>query len=468
MKKENNYLKNTIILLIGKFSTQIISFMLLPLYTYKLSTDNYGYIDLLQTYISLFSPILMLQLDSAIFRFLIDVREQNEEKNKIISSSFICLVIILLISSIIFFIINFFVKINYSILILLNVISLVYNTFCMSITRGNGHNRNYSISSIITAIITLVINVMLILILNYDAKSILISSIFANFISSIYLSYKEKVFYAIKKNCFEKNILKKLLKYSIPMIPNSLSWWIVGLSDRTLISIIIGVSANGIYSVSSKFSNLLNSIFSIFSMSWQETASMHIKDKDSNLFFSKMIINIYNFFIVLSCLIISILPLIFNIIIGKEYIESYAYIPIILLSNVFNVLAGLLGGIYVAKKMTNKVAYTTIASAIINIVINILFIRKFGLYAASFSTLIAYFLMLIYRYFDVKNIMNIKLKWRKNILYFITFIISIILYYINNSFLCCFSVIFVVIVYIWDNKNFLKEIMVHLKMKHNI
>ena len=252
------------------------------------------------------------------------------------------------------------------------------------------------------------------------------------------------------------------------MIPNSLSWWIVGLSDRTLISIIIGVSANGIYSVSSKFSNLLNSIFSIFSMSWQETASMHIKDKDSNLFFSKMIINIYNFFIVLSCLIISILPLIFNIIIGKEYIESYAYIPIILLSNVFNVLAGVLGGIYVAKKMTNKVAYTTIASAIINIVINILFIRKFGLYAASFSTLIAYFLMLIYRYFDVKNIMNIKLKWRKNILYFITFIISIILYYINNSFLCCFSVIFVVIVYIWDNKNFLKEIMVHLKMKHNI
>ena len=47
MSKEKEYIKNTVILLIGKFSTQIVSFLLLPLFTYKLSADNYGYYKLI-------------------------------------------------------------------------------------------------------------------------------------------------------------------------------------------------------------------------------------------------------------------------------------------------------------------------------------------------------------------------------------------------------------------------------------
>ena len=107
-------------------------------------------------------------------------------------------------------------------------------------------------------------------------------------------------------------------------------------------------------------------------MSWQETASIHIKDKDADEFFSKIINNIFILFIVLSCGIVGLLPLVYNYIIGKDYINAYNYIPILLIGNLFNVLVGLFGGIYVAKKMTNKVAVTTIYSAIINIILNIL------------------------------------------------------------------------------------------------
>ena len=95
MSKEKEYIKNTVILLIGKFSTQIVSFLLLPLFTYKLSADNYGYVDLLQTYISLIAPVVLLQLDSAIFRFLIDNRSNKNENKKIISTSFFCMIILL-------------------------------------------------------------------------------------------------------------------------------------------------------------------------------------------------------------------------------------------------------------------------------------------------------------------------------------------------------------------------------------
>ena len=72
MNKNKELIKNTIIIFVGKFCTQFISFILVPIYTNYLITSDYGYIDLIQTYITLLVPILLLRFDSGIFRFLIE------------------------------------------------------------------------------------------------------------------------------------------------------------------------------------------------------------------------------------------------------------------------------------------------------------------------------------------------------------------------------------------------------------
>lgn len=465
MYKEHEFVKNTIILLIGKFSTQIVSFLLLPLYTYKLSTSDYGYIDLVQTYISLIAPIFLLQLDSAIFRYLIDVRKEKQYKSKIITSSFFCLCFILFVTTIFSYVLSKFIVLKYYFLIIFNIYAIVLNMYIMAIARGNGNNKHYSIASCITAILNLAINVVLIAFCGFNAESILISAIVSNIISFIYIFIIEKVYLFIQFNCIDFKILSKLLKYSIPMIPNALSWWIVGLSDRTIIVKLISTSANGIYSVACKFSNLLNNFFSIFNMSWQETASLHINDKDADIFFSNIIDNIFNLFIFISCCIIGILPLIFDICIGNEYIEAYIYIPIVLLGNIFSVLVGLFGGIYIAKKMTNKVAITTIYSAIINILINIIFIGKLKLFAACLSTVLAYFIMSIYRYYDIKKYLNIKLDIKKYSKYLIFFIIMLIPYYLYKKYLLLFILIVISIIYFYENRKFILSYLERIKSK---
>lgn len=467
MNKGKEYVKNTAILMFGKFSTQIISILLIPLYTYKLATENYGYIDLIQTYISLLSPIILLQLDSAVFRYLIDIRDKKEEKSKVISSSFWCVIFILLVSICIFLLINIFIKIKYYKYIVFNMIAMVLNMYAMSIARGNGHNKNYAISSIISSCITLLINLILIIIFNFDAKSILIAATISNAVSFGYIFTKEKIKDHVSAKYFNKKILKDLLKYSIPMIPNVLSWWIVGLSDRTIIVNFIGVAANGIYSISCKFSNLLNSVFSIFNMSWQETASIHINDEDASTFFSNMIINIYNLFVIISCLIIGFLPVAFNIAIGENYMEAYQYIPILLIGNICSVLVGLFGGIYVAKKMTKKVATTTILSAIINIGINLLFVKKIGLYAACISTLISYFAMVIYRYYDINKIIKIKIYTKKSLIYLIGFLILLIPYYLKKEIISVIASLLLVVVYLMDNRKFVLGVLLNVIQRKN-
>lgn len=465
MDKNKEFIKNTFILFIGKFSTQIVSFLLLPLFTFKFSTSDYGYIDLVQTYISLFAPVLLLQLDSAIFRYLIEARDEKSEKIKLVSASAIFIMIILIGIILIGTFLNVFVKIKYFSLIIVNICVLIINMYIMSIARGNGNNKNYSISSCISSIINLLLNLLLILIFRFDVRAILISSIISNTISTVYLIIKEDVIHEIKVKKFNIAVLKNLLKYSIPMIPNVLSWWIIGLSDRTIIVKMLSIGANGLYSVSCKFSNLLNSIFSIFNMSWQETASIHIDDKDADKFFSNIINEIFILFIILCCLIVGILPLVYNLIIGKEYMDAYIYIPILIVGNLFNVLVGLFGGIYVAKKMTNKVAITTIYSALINIIFNILFIKKFKLYAACLSTVMAYLIMSIYRYYDIRKYIKIKLEFKAITKYFLEFFILLIPYYYNKSILSLLVLLLICLMYIRRNSNIINLILDKVRKK---
>ena len=86
MVREKELVKNTIIITIGKVCTQLITFLLLPLYTGILSIEEYGTVDLLNTLVSLLLPIVTLQIDQGLFRELIEVRDNEEQKKKIISS----------------------------------------------------------------------------------------------------------------------------------------------------------------------------------------------------------------------------------------------------------------------------------------------------------------------------------------------------------------------------------------------
>ena len=105
--------------------------------------------------------------------------------------------------------------------------------------------------------------------------------------------------------------------------------------------------------------------------------------------------------------------------------------------------------------MVKQVANTTIISAILNILINLLLIKKFGLYAASASTLLAYLIMAIYRYIDIKKYLKIKLNFKKILAFFIAFFISSGLYFANNLYANILNLLFVTAFCIILNKSFL-------------
>ena len=136
MSREKTLFKNTLIITIGKVCTQLVTFLLLPLYTSILSTEEYGTVDLLNTLVSLLLPIVTFQVEQAVFRNLIDNRENEDDKKSIISTSIFSVMAQCIIYLIIFFIISPFVKNNYKYFLATNVIEYIFSSLMQQIARG--------------------------------------------------------------------------------------------------------------------------------------------------------------------------------------------------------------------------------------------------------------------------------------------------------------------------------------------
>jgi O-antigen/teichoic acid export membrane protein len=262
------------------------------------------------------------------------------------------------------------------------VVNIILNSL-LQFPRGLGKNIIYSIGSFLSAAITVALNVLFIAVFSWGAYGLFIATIFSKIATAIYLIFAMKAwkFFSLREVDFQ--IFNKVFKYSIPLVPNQLSWWVVGASDRTIVSKYIGVATNGIYSVANKFPSVFTTFYNIFNLSWTESVSLHMNDADRDEFLTDTINTMFNLFAAIDIGIIACMPFIFNLLINKQYDDAYFQIPILMIAVIFQVVVGLYSVIYVALKKSSEIAKTSLFAAIINIVVDLALIRVIGLYAVS-------------------------------------------------------------------------------------
>ncbi|HFI0686296.1 TPA: polysaccharide biosynthesis C-terminal domain-containing protein [Streptococcus suis] len=445
MNREKKLLKNTIIVALGQIGSKFSVFLLLPLYTSYLSTVEYGTVDLLNTYISLLLPIIFLQMEQAIFRFLIDNRNNEKEKSILISTVLLTVLMQAVLLIILFLIVGKFIVNQYKHFFVANVIASMFSSLLLQTSRGLGDNFTYSLGSIVSGVGTIILNILFIVFFKWGAYGMLGATFIANLLCAIFVFLKLDIPKLFSFKAWNKTTLKSLWKYSIPLVPNALSWWIISASDRTIVSHFLGVGINGIYSASNKFSGIIVTLFSIFNMTWTESASMSINDKDSSSYFTNIINTSIKLFSTICLLFIAIMPFVFSLLItGESFSGAYYQIPILIIATLFNIVVSLFGSIYVALKKSSEIAKTSIYSAIINISLNLLFIRFIGLYAASLSTLISYFSMTIYRYFDIQKYIKVRIDLRESVTILILSVITLLAYYSRNTVFCVLTLLFTI------------------------
>ena len=462
MKQKNNLLKNTIIIGIGKFSSQVIMFLMLPLYTSFLNTSEYGIYDTLVAIATFVTPFITILLEESMFRFLIEYNEERERK-KVITITVKFHVLGIIIFSMIYLIICIFYNFQYKTYFWLYVVINVIHGLSNALSRGLGNIKLYSFSNFITNIIIVILNVLTIAILKYGVYGLFISFIIAHLISSFIVFIKINLKQYINLKNSDKIMAKKMIKYSIPLVPNSLSWSIINLSDRVMLTYMVSSSANGIYSVANKFPQIMGSIYNFFSTAWKESASKSIGNQE---YYNEIYKNITKVLYIITIGLLIILPICYRLFVAEDFMESYYYVPVLIIAMMFSNISEFYSGIFIAYKNTKIIGITTVISAIVNVVINIISMNKLGIWAASFSTLISTLLIVLFRRKKLNKYVKLNEDYKEIFKYIFLIIITVISFYIR---LLIYNILFLIVMLIilyLDNRNYLKHLFKLMKEKH--
>lgn len=408
MSREGKLVKNTAILSLGNFLPKLASTVVLPILTGCLTKAEYGTYDLITVLVSLLLPAVTLQIQTAAFRFLIEHRGNTQQEKKIVTNIYMFTFPICMVVMVIMFFVLFKLSVLKRILICIYFLTDIFEKTSSQVVRGLAKNKDYSISAILGSIGRLLFAVVFVKYLHWGLEGATLCLIAATGVHALYLLFKTNLFAMIQPSLFDKKLLKEMIQYSWPMVPNSLSIWVMRVSDRLVVTHFMGITANAVYSVANKIPSLLTVAQNTFTMAWQENASIVSKDEDAPKYYSDMFKAIYDFMAGAFGLLIAMTPLLFKLLIKGDYEEAYYQMPLLFLGMFFCSLVGYLGGIYVAYKKTKSIGVTTTFAAICNLVIDLTTIHFIGLYAASGSTLISYFILFVYRMIDVRKFVKIR------------------------------------------------------------
>jgi len=408
LEKYKKLVNNSIVFAIGNLGSKVINILMVPLYTFFLTTTEYGEVDLIMTTISLCLPIISLSVYDSVFRFIMD---KGINKTDILSNALIISLMGLTSSILIFLLVRaqFFFNNTYLILMLLILSLQIFNEIFAQVLRATGRINLYVINSLILTVVIAVSNVVFLVFFDFGVLGYLYSLILANLLSFLYLIQAGKITNYIDTSMINKNTIGTLLRYSVPLIPNSIMWWLINSSTRYFLFYYVGSTANGLFAVASKIPSLLAIVTTIFFQAWQLSAVEEFDSKNKSLFYSQ-VFKYYAqvLFLFMSFILILLKPMM-SILVEPSFFDSWKVVPLLLLAVIYSSFATFLGTNYVAAKKTTGVFFSSILSALVSLGCNFLFIPIFGLQGAGISSVISFFVMWIIRIFDTKKYIYMKI-----------------------------------------------------------
>lgn len=458
MNSYKKLINNSAIFAVGNLGSKLISFLLVPLYTYYLTTSEYGTVDLTITTVNMLLPIVSLSVFEAVLRFVMD---KDHDSDVILSNS---IVIALLSFGVLFLfypIINFFGFLGNNLIYLYIILFFfMFEKIFAQYTRAIGKIKLFAANGILLTFTTGALNILFLVFLELGVIGYYWAMISAYIISVLFLMISTKAYATINFKRINKNIVKSLLLFSIPMVPNSLMWWLINASSRYFIRIFVGISANGLFAVASRIPSLLNIVNQIFTQAWQLSAIEEFENKNKSEFYTNVFSYLSSVMFIGTSVVIVILKPAFNLLFSEDFYIAWKVVPFLLLGAVFSSFSGFLGTNYVAAKQTKGVFKTSIYGGIISLTLNAIFIPTLGILGAGISSMVSFFAIFLIRFYDTREFIELQIKWKQ-------FLSNLVIIYIQIGILLItlpsnleLLIIFVLLVIlVLNNRNLLKPLM---------
>ena len=462
----------------------MLSFLLVRLHTDKAVLENvadYGDVSLIFAYFVLFNVLLAYGMETAFFRFL----NSEQKKESVLSTSAISLVL----TSILVLVIGYFfrdqvskithIDTDYIVLVLWILFFDALVIIPFAYLRAMGKPIKYTVLKLLNVVLNLGLNVVLLLFLkswaesstfwttfyrpNFEVHYIFIANLVASGVTFLTLI---SFYFKLNYN-FDAKLWKQMLRYAFPVLIAGIAFSINETFDRILLERLLpdnlAKDAIGTYSACYKLALFMMLFATAYRLGIEPFFFSNAKAKDAKANYAKIL----EFFVIFGALIlltvvvfVDILKLI--LIPNEAYWEAMTVVPILLLAYLF---LGVYHNLSVWYKITDRTkfgAYISIFGALITLLINTIFIPKFGYMASAIATLFAYTAMALTSYILGKKYYSIPYNLKKMGLYLaLSIILSALSFYLfREQYFVGILFILILMAAIWvKEKTFLKQLL---------
>lgn len=399
MNKRKLLIENFIIYGLGTVLCNIIPFIMIPILVRIMPNSSYymGINDLVNSLISLVAVFGLMGLYDALFRLFFDYKKDDlTHQRQICSTALILTILFSCICALVLFLLRrhfsllFFDTKELFYLVYICALSVVLTNVknvVMTPTRMLNQRKIYVIGSTILPLISYVIAVVLVL-HGFYLIALPIGALISMLLGIIYFGIANRKWFSWK--LFNKEMVNPLLKIGVPLFPTFLVFWVYSSCDKIMIVRMIGANANGMYAVANKLAAISQLVTSAFASGWSYFNFATMEDKERVKDFSKIIeyLFVVGVFIFGLCRIFG--NIVMEILFTEEYKGTGATFAYLFVAPIIYMLFQLMGSQFLLLKKTIYSTMIACLGVIFNIVLNYVWINKYGILGAGIATVVSY------------------------------------------------------------------------------
>lgn len=410
MNKYKKLITNTAVLALGTLGSKLLVFLLLPLYTSLLSSSEYSVADIVSQTANLLIPLVSLGMYEAVFRFAMDKDERAE--SVLATGMYVTLAGSLLFALLLPFLWDLEYFDGYFPLVFLYVVCASIHYLVSRYTRAIGYNTLFAVQGIMSTAVNIALNIIFLIGFDMGVTGYVLSVILSDLSVSLFLFIKLSLFRELSPKNFSRRLLREMLRYSVPLIPTSVFWWVTNVADRYVIRAVLGDSVNGLYAVAFKIPTILLLLSSVFTEAWQFSAVVEKdgSEKKEHAEFFGVVFNSFQGMLFMSAAVLIAASKIFaRVLFASSYFEAWRFMPLLIMATVYSSLVTFMGSVYLVDKKSMLSFVTALVGAVTNVVLNLILIGNYGANGAAFATLVCYVVVYIIRAVTSKRLLPFDL-----------------------------------------------------------
>ena len=437
-KSLNNQLKASVWFLICGFLGKGVSIITTPIFTRILSTEEYGQYSVFYSWFGIVSVIMTLNLFSGVFtQGMVKYEERKTEYASSLQG--LCLILVVF-WSIVYCLFNEFWNSVFSLttiqmiaMLIMVWTSAVFQFWSVS-QRVDLKYRTLVIVTIIVTIAKPVIGIILVLNSTDKVTARIIGLMMVELLAYVWMFF----FQMIKgKKIFVGEFWKHALKFNIPLIPHYLSMTVLNSADRIMISNMCDAGKAGIYNLAYSISQIMTVFNTALMQTIEPWLYKKIKAKEIREM-SKVAMPAFMLVAFVNWLLILFAPEVIKVFAPVSYHDAIWVIPPIAMSIYFMFLYTFFAVFEFYYEKTQYIMVATTSGAVLNIVLNYIFIPMYGYYAAGYTTLVCYIIYVVFHYIFMRKMCNQYLDgaepYEKKYMFGVTFIFIMVSFMIMMTY----------------------------------